>query len=221
MQYCPKCKVNIRGSKEVCPLCQGQLKESELTMDEAFPIIKKNKVSDITFMKVCTFIFIALEIIFETINIMTQNRHSFIGVVMLGIAVCWVTIITTLYLRNNLIKVITWEVFVAIVVDIYIDMHTGFYGWSLIWMVPATLTALAIVTIIVAKVTKLRLDEYALYIVFDIAMSMVQIVFIRNGMNKFPWPAVISIMIYLILGVALVIFRFRDLKQASQKMFNM
>lgn len=221
MQYCPKCKVNIRGSKEVCPLCQGQLKESELTMDEAFPVIKKNKVSDITFMKVCTFIFIALEIIFETINIMTQNKHSFIGVVMLGIVACWVTVITTLYLRNNLIKVITWEVFVAIVVDIYIDMHTGFYGWSLIWMVPSTLIVLAIVTIIIAKVTKLRLDEYALYIVFDIAMSLVQIVFIRNGMNKFPWPAVISIMIYLILGVALVIFRFRDLKQASQKMFNM
>ncbi|MDC7294030.1 MULTISPECIES: DUF6320 domain-containing protein [unclassified Butyrivibrio] len=221
MQYCPKCKVNIRGNKRCCPLCQGQLKDSELQMEPPFPRIKMNKVSNITFMKMCTFLFIALEIIFETINIMTHREHSFIGVVMLGLVAGWVTIITTLYLRNNLLKVITWEVFVAIVVDIYIDMKTGFLGWSLVWMVPGTLIGLAIATIIIAKVLKLRLDEYALYIVFDILMSLIQIIFIRNGMNKFPWPAGISIMIYLILGVAMVIFRFRDLKNASQKMFNM
>lgn len=221
MQYCPKCKVSIRGNKRVCPLCQGQLKESELQMEDAFPVIKKKRMSEITVMKVSTFIAIALEIIFGTIDIMTQGKYSFIGLVMLGIAVCWVTVITTLYLRNNLLKVINWEVLVAIVVDIYIDMHTGFLGWSLSWMVPATLIALAIATIIIAKVTDLRLDEYALYIVWDLIMALVQIIFIRNGMNKFPWPAVISIMIYLILGVALVIFRFRDLKNASQKMFNM
>ena len=158
MQYCPKCKVNIRGNKAVCPLCQGQLKESEMQMEEAFPIIKKKKMSVITVMKVSTFIAIALEIIFGTIDIMTHSEYSFIGLVMLGIAVCWVTVITTLYLRNNLLKVINWEVLVAIVVDIYIDMHTGFHGWSLIWMVPATLIALAIATVIIAKVTDLRLD---------------------------------------------------------------
>ena len=100
-------------------------------------------------------------------------------------------------------------------------MQTGFHGWSLEWMVPSTLFGLAVATIIIAKVLKLRLDEYALYIVFDIVMSLLQIIFIRNGMNKFPWPAVISIMIYLILGVAMVIFRFRDLKNASEKMFNL
>lgn len=221
MQYCPKCKVNIRGKKECCPLCQGALKDSELEMEPAFPVIKKSKVSNITFMKMCTFLFVALEIIFGTVNIMTHSEYSFIGVVMLGVLVAWITIITTLYLRNNLLKVITWEVFVAIVVDVYIDMHTGFHGWSLEWMVPSTLFGLAVATIIIAKVLKLRLDEYALYIVFDIVMSLLQIIFIRNGMNKFPWPAVISIMIYLILGVAMVIFRFRDLKNASEKMFNL
>ena len=221
MQYCPKCKVNIRGRKRCCPLCQGQLKESELTMEPAFPVVKKNKVSNITFMKVCTFIFIALEIVFGTINIMTEGVYSFIGVIMLGILVGWVTIITTLYLRNNLLKVLTWEVFVAIVVDVYIDIHTGFHGWSLMWMVPGTLIGLALCTVIIAKILKLRFDEYALYIVFDILMSLFQIIFIKNGMNKFPWPAVITIMLYLILGVALVMFRFRDLKNASEKMFNM
>lgn len=221
MQICPKCKVNIRGNKSCCPLCQGKLKTVEGESNPSFPTIKRKKISNITFLKVCTFLFVASEIVFLTINIMTQNKFSFISPVMLGILAGWITIITTMYLRNNLIKVITWEVIVAIVVDIYVDLHTGFYGWSFAWMIPLTLIGLAIATIITALVLKLRLDEYILYLVLDLVMVLLQIVFIKNGMNKVPWPAVCSVMTYLILFAGVIIFRFNDLKNASEKMFNM
>ena len=220
MQYCRKCKVKIRGRKECCPLCNGLLHEVEGEANFAFPVLEKRKISNITFLKMCTFLFIASEIIFGTVNIMTDNKYSFIGLVMLGIFVAWIDVIATMYLRNNLIKVITFEVYVAIVVDFYIDLKARFYGWSVHWMIPMTLIMLAIVTIITASVLKLRLDEYILYIVMDFLMSLLQIIPIRNGMNSFPWPAVISIMFYMILIAALVIFRFRDLRNASEKMFN-
>jgi hypothetical protein len=221
MQICPKCQVKIRGNKVCCPLCQGQLKLTEGNSNPSFPILKKKPISNITFLKVCTFVFVALEIIFITLNLMTNGEFSFIGPVILGVLVAWLTIITTMYLRNNLIKVVTWEVVVAIVVDIYIDVKTGFHGWSLEWMVPLTLVALVIGTLIIAAVLKLRLDEYILYIIFDLIIALLQIIFIRNGMNQFPWPAVISVVTYLILLAALLIFRFYDLKNAYQKMFNM
>lgn len=169
----------------------------------------------------CTFLFVATEIVFSAINIMTGRIYSFFGPLMLGFLAGWITILTTMYLRNNILKVVTWEVIVAIVVDIYIDFKTGFYGWSVEWMVPMTLIGLAITTIIIALVQKLRLDEYIYYIIFDLAMALGQIYFIKKGLNKLIWPAGISIMCYLILIAAVVIFRFRDLKKASEKMFNM
>ena len=221
MQICPKCKVNIRGNKSCCPLCQGKLKNVEGELSPSFPAIKRKKISNITFLKVCTFLFVASEIVFTTINIMTAGQYPFISPVMLGIFAGWITIMTTMYLRNNLIKVITWEVIVAIVIDIYVDIHTGFKGWSIEWMIPLTLIGLAIATIITAGVLKLRLDEYILYLVLDLIMVLLQIIFIKNGTNKVPWPAVSSVMIYLILFAAVIIFRFKDLKNASEKMFNM
>ena len=220
MQICQKCNVEIRGRKECCPLCQGQLYETEGDENPSFPVLEKRKISSVTFLKVCTFLFLAYEIVFGTINIMTKGEFSFMGLMMLAGVVVWADIIATMYLRNNLIKVITFEVLVAIVVDYYIDVKTGFHGWSVNWMVPMTLIGLAIVTIVTAAILKLRLDEYILYIVFDFVMALFQIIFIRNGKNSFPWPAVISIMSYMILIAALVIFRFRDLKNASEKMFN-
>ena len=220
MQICQKCNVKIRGRKECCPLCQGRLKEVEGEDNPSFPILEKRKISNITFLKMCTFLFVASEIIFGAVNIMTAGEFSFIGPVMLGILVAWIDVIATMYLRNNLIKVITFEVIVAIVVDYYIDIKTGFHGWSINWMIPMTLIGLAIATIVIAMVLKLRLDEYILYIVLDFVMALIQIIFIRNGMNSFPWPAVASIITYMIIIAALVIFRFRDLKNASEKMFN-
>lgn len=220
MQICQKCNVKIRGRKECCPLCQGRLKEVEGDENPSFPTLEKRKISNITFLKMCTFLFIASEIIFGAINIMTKGEFPFIGPVMLGILVGWIDVLATMYLRNNLIKVITFEVIVAIVVDFYIDIKTGFYGWSVNWMIPMTLIGLAIATNIIAMVLKLRLDEYIMYIVLDFVMSLVQIIFIKNGMNNFPWPAAISIITYMIIIAALVIFRFRDLKNASEKMFN-
>ena len=221
MQICPKCKIEIRGKKRCCPLCQGQLKVTEGEKSPSFPTLKKKKISHITFLKMCTFLFVATEIVFSAINIMTGRIYSFFGPLMLGFLAGWITILTTMYLRNNILKVVTWEVIVAIVVDIYIDFKTGFYGWSVEWMVPMTLIGLAITTIIIALVQKLRLDEYIYYIIFDLAMALGQIYFIKKGLNKLIWPAGISIMCYLILIAAVVIFRFRDLKKASEKMFNM
>jgi hypothetical protein len=220
MQICNKCNIRIRGRKECCPLCQGKLTETEGDENYAFPVLARKRISSITFLKVCTFIFIVAEIVFGTVNIMTEGRYSFIGPVILGLVVAWADIVATMYLRNNIIKVITFEVLVAIVVDFYVDLRTGFYGWSVNWMIPMTLIGLAIATIVAATIMKLRLDEYILYIVFDFVMALLQIICIKNGMNTLPWPAASSIMFYLILIAALVIFRFRDLKNASEKMFN-
>ncbi len=221
MQICNKCNIRIRGRKECCPLCQGKLAESEGEDNAAFPILEKRKITSITFFKVCTFIFITMEIVFGTINIMTEGKYPFISPIMLGALVAWIDIYATMYLRNNLIKVITFEVVVAIVVDFYIDLKTGFYGWSVNWMIPMTLIGLAVITITTALILRLRLDEYILYIVFDFVMALLQIITIKNGMNKLPWPAAASIMFYMIIIAALVIFRFRDLKNASEKMFNL
>ncbi len=220
MQVCNKCNIRIRGRKECCPLCQGKLNETEGDENLAFPILEKRKITSITFLKVCTFISLVALIVFGTVNIMTDGAFPFIGPVILGVIVAWIDIVATMYLRNNIIKVITFEVVVAIVVDLYVDLRTGFYGWSVNWMIPMTLIGLAIATIITATIMGLRLDEYILYIVFDFVMALLQIICIRNGMNTLPWPAASSIMFYLILIAALVIFRFRDLKNASEKMFN-
>lgn len=52
-------------------------------------------------------------------------------------------------------------------------------------------------------------------------MTVLQIICVTKGITKNFWPTGISIMLYMILLAGVLIFRFRDLKKASEKMFNM
>ena len=210
-----------------CPMCQGTLKEIEGGEDvtASFPTLKKKKMSHITIMKMTTFICAVLEIIFVTLNIMAGDDYPAIGSVLsplfLGVAGAWVAVLATIYFRNNILKLITWEAIVAIIADIYIDYVTGFIGWSIDWVVPLTLMALGVLTFIIALSIKLRFDEYIFYLLFDLIMAVLQIICVTKGITKNFWPTGISIMLYMILLAGVLIFRFRDLKKASEKMFNM
>ena len=81
--------------------------------------------------------------------------------------------------------------------------------------------ALGVLTFIIAVSIKLRFDEYIFYLLFDLVMAVLQIICVRKGITKNFWPTGISIMLYMILLAGVLIFRFRDLKKASEKMFNM
>lgn len=223
MQYCPKCKIQIRGKKSCCPLCQGKLTQEP--EDPAFPALKKRRVTSISLMKIATFLFLVLEIVMAGLWVLTQYQIGhflpWIPLVMIGDLVVWINLLLAMYLRNNVMKIITVEAYLAIVIDYVIDRLTGFYGWSVIWMIPATFLGLAIVTLCIGKGAKLRLEDYIIYLAIDGVLCIaLQLVPILRGNNHFIWPAIICMDIYLILAAGTLVFRFRDLKSASAKYFN-
>lgn len=235
MQYCPKCKMMIRGHKECCPLCQGQLNsvvddeiknsfmENGIDADDtdtAFPVLKRKKVSSLTFIKMCTFLVAVIEIIFITLSIYSRRQYSWMGIVCVGALVFWLDILVTMYIRNNVLKVVTLEALVLIVIDFVIDYKTGFYGWSVMWMIPISLLVLGLFTVLYSKMTRRRLEEYIIYLFFDAGMSLLQIIPMANNMNPYPIPALITIILFLIVVAAAIIFRFKDLKSASARLFN-
>lgn len=222
MQYCPKCRINIRGKKTRCPLCQGQLiREPE---DPAFPAMKKNPVTSFSIIRITTFAFLCLEIVMATTALLAfrelGHTLSWVPLVMIGGVIAWVDMLLAIYLRNNVMKIITVEAYIAMVIDYIIDRMTGFFGWSVIWMIPVTFLGLAAATLSIGKGAHLRLEDYIIYLAADMFFCMFQIIPLALGQNHFEWPAVICMALYLILAVGAVVFRFRDLKNASAKYFN-
>ena len=219
MQYCPKCRISIRGNKTECPLCGGRVTgEPE---PGGFPILERNRFSHMSVVKVGTFCLLAFFIIMMSLEILYDFKLAWVPFAVMGALIAWGDLMVGIYYRNNLIKTLFIETYLAMAVCILIDSLTGWHGWSLAYVLPIGFVLLVFVTIGVGRAASLRLEEYIIYIFVTILLSMLQIFPVLAHVNPVAFPAVACMALLLIEACAAVIFRFRDLRSAVEKMFNL
>ena len=218
MQYCSKCNVRIRGHKRCCPLCQGTLSGSP--EDAAFPPLKKRKYSIITSFKIALFILVTLEVVLMVIQLMTGFRFRTPGVIMAWAPLVLVDLCLAFYFRGNLLKLISYQAYLIMAFCLCLDRMDGIFGFSICWAIPITLVCLTLAIIMAGLVLGLHMADYMIYLIINIILALLQLLPVLLGQNPFPYPAVISIGIMVILASFVVIFRPRDLGNAFSKYMN-
>ena len=219
MQYCPKCRISIRGAKTECPLCGGRI-----TGDPepgGFPALEKSRFSHMSLVKVGTFCLLTFIIIMVSLEILYDFKLAWVPFAVMGALIAWGDLMVGIYYRNNLIKTLFVETYLAMAVCLLVDALTGWHGWSVAYVIPIGFVLLVFVTISVGRAANLRLEEYIIYIFVTILLSMLQLIPVLTHVNPNILPAVISMAILLIAACAAVIFRFRDLRSAVEKLFNL
>ena len=209
MQYCPKCKITIRGRKACCPLCQGKLQGTP--EENPFPVLAKPKVSTLSFFRICTFILVRY----------FAGPQAWLSIFGLTALIAWADLWIAMWFRNNIMKMIVVQLYILMLITVFLDWKTGMHGWSVAWVIPLLFVAMAVATVIIGKTTKLALETYIMYLVWNILLSFLQMLALRLKINPFPAPAVVSMFLLLALGAAVVIFRLRDLKSAAGKWFSL
>lgn len=218
MQYCPKCKINVRGNKECCPLCQGMLRgEPEAP---AFPVAGDTGERTLSLFRIMTFVMIVIEVMGAAFRFLSGWGLRWIGIVMIYTLVAWADLWIALYFRNNMIKLVTCELYIAMIICCITDRASGWRGWSVEWVVPMTFVGMFVATLLIGVVLHLTLETYVVYLLMDTLFSLLQMIPIAAGFNSFPYPAVLSMAGLLILVAGVALFRTDDLKSASGKWFH-
>lgn len=218
MQYCPKCKIHIRGDKRCCPLCEGSL--GGTPEDPAFPVLKKRKYSYVLLFKICIFAFIVTEVVMLMIQAMTGFHYHLPGVIMMWAPFVLLDLLVAIYYRGNIIKLITNQAYIVMAVCAFIDYGDGHLSWSIEWVIPATLLSLVLVTIIIGYGVGLRMVDYMIYLIMDVILSLLQLIPVVMGINRRPYAAVVSAGVMVVIAAFVVIFRPRELGNAFSKYMN-
>ena len=218
MQVCKKCGIGIRGSKYCCPLCEGELEgEPE---DPAFPVIPEKKVTRLSILRVALFLCVIYEVVMVTAWAMSGRASGWIPTAILIGLICLADVFLVVYHRNSLMKLLTFQTYVGMLVSFFVDMRTRFHGWSVTWVFPCAFAALTVAILICGAFMHLALEEYGMYLVFNILLSLTQIIFILLDWNFFVWPAVICMGAHIILGAGGLIFRTREVRDSAARYFN-
>jgi hypothetical protein len=107
------------------------------------------------------------------------------------------------------------------ILSVLVDYYTGWHRWSVIWVLPGAFVVLMITTLSVGFGLKMSLRDFVLYLMLDTLLSLVQIPLITSGINRFPVPAKFGEAAVILFFAAIVLFRWRDFKSASDRYFNM
>ena len=219
MQYCPKCKIDIRGNKKCCPLCRGRI--SGEPEEGAFPVIHSAPVSTATLFRIAVFIGVLIEIVFGFVGYINGSWMHSLGLVGTIIIFALCDLAVAIYYRSNLLKLFTVESYIVIIAIYLINRHVGGYMWSFAFVIPSIFLALLIVTVLIGHFQGLLLGEYMIYVIIDVLLSFLQLIPIHYGLN--PWPYLTAGCIAFMMAVAafVLIFRFREFKNAAAKYWNM
>ncbi len=220
MQYCPKCRIYIRGRKKCCPLCQGRLEDDNKAEDSPFPVLPVPHVSGYSFLKIATFAAVVLIVLMGFIDYVLHGRSAVPKLVSLCAVLAVGDLHVGAYFRNNIMKMVVVQEYIVALITIAADRLTGGFGWSFAWTVPCLLTASAATIVIIGKAMHRTFETYAIYILWAVIFSLLQIIPIKKGWNPMPLPAVINMCLMFVFAAGIVIFKGREMRNAGKKWFN-
>lgn len=222
MLKCEHCNVTLQGNPKQCPLCLNkpvgmpdQEGERYPLLHEVPPGISRTLRRWVAFGSICA------AIICVTINLSQPEGGWWSLFVLAGIASLWIDFLIVAKKRRNLPKSILWQVTIVSSMAILWDVFTGFYKWSLNYVLPILCTCAMVAMVLVAKIRRLHIQDYILYLVMDCILGLISFVLIVTGAVSVVIPSAISFGSALIFFAFLIFFEGRALWAEFQRRMHL
>lgn len=215
MQYCRNCKVNVDGKKSRCPLCQGELTGEP--GEEMYPAFANPRFGTSFLVKLISFIAISAAVICVVTDFLMTEHLSWSVISVAGIICAWLTTTVAVTYRKRVLKNITWQLFLITALSVLWDKFTGWYGWSLDFVLPCASVCAMGSIVLLAIILKMKTSQYLLYMIIGGLYGLLPFVCIAAGFVRVKYPSAICSGISVIFIAALLIFRGRSAKAEMER----
>lgn len=217
MQNCNNCKVSLKGSYKICPLCGGIVQDSEEKSEEVFIHTPTIYQEFNVFIRIMLLVSICAIIICFAINAIFTKDSRWSLLVAAGILCMWISMLIIINKRNNIPKVIIWQVVIISILSVLWDRSIGWRGWSIDYVIPSVCVGAMIVMAISAKIIKVGVRDLIVYLFIDGIFGFVPIVFILFGGLNVTFPSIICVASSAISLTALILFQGDNIKSELNK----
>lgn len=219
MSKCKRCNVKIQTDCNTCPLCQNEIKKEKT--NNIFPNIDENFKLYNLIIKILFFLSLLSIVTTIFINYVISKEISWALFVILGIVSFWVTFKVAISERKKIYKSLFIEVIVVILGAIFWDYSTGWYKWSITFVMPficGIYTVLFIFNRILDRNNIKR--DYVLLCYFNSLIGMIPLLFIIKEIVSIRWPSIISVLVSLFGLLFLMVFNRKSLTNELERRFH-
>jgi hypothetical protein len=222
MLYCHKCKVRVLGSSRRCPLCQGTLSGEADPLEDAFPVIFPPQASFKRLITLIAFATIAVAVLSVAINIsFFSGGVLWFLFVFAGLGCLWLSFLLINRRWQAIPKNIFLQLIVISIMVLLWDFFTGFYKWSLNFVIPILFSSSMVALAVFAKIRKLRVEDYVLFLVIISVISIFSLLLILFNVVTVVYPAVICFTLSIISLAFLLLFEGKSLGEELQRRMHL
>lgn len=219
MQHCNYCNVDIAGDKACCPLCGGALSGEADPESEMFPVLRNHRKISALILRLLALIGITASVICVLINFTIMNRvYLFVAA---GAASTWITVWIALRYRKDVVQNITWQVFLLSFLSVGFDKWTGWYGWSLDFVVPCICLIGLLVQIVLCTTIRLPVASIAGRLSIIGLLGVATGALAVFGKLRFALPSLICAGASVCVLAFLVIFQWQAIKSELMRRFHL
>lgn len=216
MPICKSCKVQLRGMPDKCPLCNDIIDNRKSEGFSPFPHIPYPQ-PHIGLLVFVAFLTVAAAVICVSINLAIPASGWWSLFVIAGVGSLWALFIFILKKRNNLPKTILWQVALISLLAFIWDKFTGYHGWSLNYVLPIMCSGALIAMMVVARIRKLHIQDYLLYLVLDCIFGLITLVLLLTGVVSVPVPSAICFGLSVLYLIGILFFNGKALWAEIQR----
>jgi hypothetical protein len=225
MLFCHNCRVRVRGSPRRCPLCRGEL-EGPLGEAEAdgnvFPEIPVRPLPVKPLISLIAFGTIAVAVISVAINIAIPSGGVWWSLfVIAGLGSLWLSFLVINNQWWDIPKIIFLQLLVLSALVLLWDLFTGFYKWSLNFVIPILFSCSIPALAVFAKVRKLKGEDYIMFLGIISVISIFSLLLILFKVVTMVYPALICFTLSLISLAFLLLFEGKSLWAELQRRMHL
>ena len=206
MKICEKCVVSVSGRFEKCPLCRHTLIGENQDEYETFPFVPLIKHKHSLLLRLLQLCSATVVIVSLIINWMLPQSGFWSLFVTAGVACLWLSLSVAIRKRHNILKNLSYQVTIISVLSVLWDLSTGWYGWSVNFVIPIAFVTAMSATAILAHILKLQTETYIIYSFLLILYGIIPAVFVLSGLSTIIYPSLICVAGSLISFASLMIF---------------
>lgn len=220
MYYCKQCGFNITGTGKKCPFCQGDL-AGEPDGENVYPEIPLKGWKSTLIIRLFALGTIIAAAICVALNYCRQEYGWWSVFVVAGLLSVWIAVGIAIKKHGNPLKAVLWQVCVGSVLILAWDYWTGFWGWSLDFVIPILYTCSLFAMSLLILFMRLKPQDYLVYLGWNLLLGLIPLFMLFFGGLRVVYPSVICVLVSIVGFAVLILFKGTALRAEVVRRFHL
>lgn len=219
MRICRHCGVKLANDIERCPLCDMVTEKTDDIFSLDYPYIKSRFTRDLL-LKLITFLAVVCAMISLLVDHLVPTGSPWVVIVVAAIVYLWISAMNVLRFTPNPASIMLCQMFGVSGLTFIIDYLTGYYRWSVNYVIPFLIMAAAIATAMMILIKPVKYRAYTIYLLVVAVLGVLSVLLWIFGYSEIEWPVVTSAFVSAVSFFVVLVFSRRRTENELRKRFH-